>query len=159
MKKFLLSLLLLSFSIAGAVAQVNPGPGNATYDACASIQGTSPVKSSVVVAITTATTTSLIAPVTGAAIYVCGFTITISEVITTPNTIVFEYGTGATCGTGTTALTGKLGDGGVLAAAPIVIAANMNGSLFSTPISQRLCALTAIGGSASFQGVLTYVQQ
>jgi hypothetical protein len=92
-------------------------------------------------------------------IYVCGISMTISEVITTPNTILFEYGTGATCGTGTTSLTGKYGDGGVTAGIPIVINAANGGTVFKTAASNGLCALTAIGATASFQGVLTYVQQ
>lgn len=151
-----LSLLLLS---SPSEAQVNPGPGQATYDACASIQGTSPVKSSVVIAISTAATTSLIAPVSGSAIYVCSFAVTISNVVTTANTIKFQYGTGATCGTGTQDLTGAFGTGSVTAGTPTTVSASMNGTLFSTPVSQRLCAVTTIGATGFFSGVLTYVQQ
>lgn len=155
------AFLALSFLFLSTIseAQVNPGPGQATYDACASIQGTSPVKSSVVIAISTAATTSLIAPVSGSAIYVCGFVLTISDVVTTANTIKFQYGTGATCGTGTQDLTGSFGTGSVTAGIPTTVAAVMNGSLFSTPISQRLCAVTTIGATGFFSGVLTYVQQ
>lgn len=117
------------------------------------------LKSSVAINITTATTTSLVAISGSTLIYVCGISMTISEVITTPNTIQFEYGTGATCGTGTTVLTGKYGDGGVTAGIPIVVNASNGGTIFSAPAGSRLCALTAIGATASFQGVLTYVQQ
>lgn len=125
-----------------------------TLDPC-----TSAAKSSAVINITTATTTSLVAISGTTSIYVCGVSMTVSEVITTPNTILFEYGTGATCGTGTTPLTGKYGDGGVTAGIPIVVNAGNGGTVFSAPAGSRLCALTAIGATASFQGVLTYVQQ
>lgn len=117
-------------------------------------------KSSVPISITSATTTSLVALSGSTVIYVCGFSLTISQVVTTANTFVLEYGTGATCGTGTTALTGTFGAGGVTAGIPIVITYGSGNSTVATaPAGNRLCALTAIGGSGSFQGILTYVQQ
>jgi len=116
-------------------------------------------KSSAPITITTATTTSLVAVSGATAVYVCGFSFTISEVTTTANTLQFEYGTGAAC-TGTTALTGLYGAGGVTAGDPIAIAnGNAGATVFKTPASQGVCAVTAIGASGSFQGVLTYVQQ
>lgn len=119
----------------------------------------SALKSSKPINITSATTTSLVAVSGSTAVYVCGFTVTISQVVTTPNTIQFEYGTGASC-TGTTALTGIMGGGGVTAAAPITVSAGNGGStIFTAPASNGICAVTAIGGSGSFQGFLTYVQQ
>src|SRR5882724_2911384 len=85
-------------------------------------------KSNVAIAITTATTTSLVAISGSTSIYVCGFSVTISQVVTTANTILFEYGTGATCGTGTNVLTGTYGTGGVTAAAPITVSYGGSGS-------------------------------
>lgn len=148
MKKLLLALLLSFFSL-GAVAQIT------ATDPCFS---TAP-KSSVAINITTATTTQLVAISGTTRIYACDFALTISQVVTTPNTLKFVYGTGSNCGTGTTVLTGLFGDGGVTAAPPLVVASSTIGSVFSTPAGQALCVTTAIGGSASFQGVLTYVQQ
>jgi hypothetical protein len=56
------------------------------------------LKQSVQYAGSTATTTSLIAPVTGSNVYICGFAITQAG---GTGTLAVEYGTGATCGTGT----------------------------------------------------------
>lgn len=114
-------------------------------------------KSSAAINITTATTTSLVAVSGSTTVYVCGVSMTVSEVITTPNTILFEYGTGAAC-TSPTVLTGKYGDGGVTAGIPIVVNASNGGTIFKSAASNGICALTAIGASASFQGVITYVQ-
>lgn len=118
-------------------------------------QSSGVLKSSVAINITSAATTSLVAVSGSTKVYVCGAYFTISEVVTTPNTLQFEYGTGASC-TSPTALTGLFGGGGVTAGDPIVI--NM-GEIGATPASQGVCALTAIGATGSFQGVLTYVQQ
>jgi len=116
-------------------------------------------KSSAPINITTATTTSLVAVSGSTTVYVCGFSVTISEVITTPNTILFEYGTGAAC-TSPTVLTGLYGGGGVTAGDPIPVSYGGAGmTVFKSAASAGICALTAIGGSGSFQGVLTYVQQ
>ncbi len=135
---------------------VNPA-GNAQALGVDPCSGT---KSSVAITITSATTTSLVAVSTGKAVYVCGWSFTISQVITTPNTLKFEYGTSTNC-TGTHALTGLLGDGGVTAAPPILINSNGDGghSVIAAPANNGICAVTAIGASGSFQGVLTYVQQ
>ena len=128
----------------------------ANNDPC---QSSGTPKSSVAINITSATTTSLVAVSGSTAVFVCGFSVTISEVVTTANTIQFEYGTGAAC-TGPTVLTGLYGAGGVTAGDPIVVTYGGAGStVFTAPASNGLCAVTAIGASGSFQGVLTYVQQ
>jgi hypothetical protein len=110
-------------------------------------------KSSASIAITSATTTKLVAASTGKKVYVCGVKATIAG--TTP-TIEFEYGTKVSteCDTGATALTGAfaptagsilgIGDGGQVQ--------------FQTIASNELCAVTT-GTSPSFQGFLVYVQQ
>lgn len=112
-------------------------------------------KSSAVISITSATTTSLVAVSGSTAVFICGGSLTISEVVTTPNTFQLEFGTGASC-TGTTALTGTYGAGGVTAGDPIVVVIP---ELKSTGASQGVCAVTTIGGSGSFQGVLYFVQR
>jgi hypothetical protein len=116
-------------------------------------------KSSAVIGITSATTTALVAVSGSTTIYACGYDFTISEVITTANTLAFEYGTGTACATSPTALTGTFGAGGVVAAAPLHISYAPGHTVFKTPASSGLCALTAIGASGTFQGVITYVQQ
>ncbi len=135
---------------------VNPA-GNAQALGVDPCSGT---KSSVAINITSATTTSLIAVSGTTAIYVCGFTFTISQVVTTANTLYFEYGTSTNC-TGTHALTGLFGAGGVTAGAPILIASNGDGghAVISAPAANGICAVTVIGATGSFQGTLTYVQQ
>jgi hypothetical protein len=125
-------------------------------DPCAS---SAVAKSSVAINISTAATTSLVAINGTTVIYVCAFTMTISQVVTTANTIQFVTGTGATCGTGTVAQTGAFGTGGVTAAPPITVATGTGHTLFKSLAGDRLCATTTIGGSGAFVGVLTYVQQ
>lgn len=125
-------------------------------DACNS-SGT--FKSSAIINISTATTTQLVALSGSTVVYVCSFAMTISQVVTTANTIKFVYGTGSNCGTGTTDLTGAFGTGGITAAPPITVSMTSSGSILRTAVGNALCATTTIGGSASFSGVVTYVQQ
>jgi hypothetical protein len=110
------------------------------------------------ISITTAATTSLVAVSGTTVVYICSLSLTISQVVTTANTFVLEYGTGASC-TSPTALTGTYGAGGVTAAAPIYVWAGYGGTLAKSAAAAGVCALTTIGASGSFQGVLTYVQQ
>ncbi len=116
-------------------------------------------KSSVPINITTAATTALVAVSGTTSVYVCGISLTISEVITTPNTIIFEQGTGAACAGSPVALTGKYGDGGVTAGIPIVVGQSAASTIFKGASANGICGLTAIGATGSFQGVMTYVQQ
>lgn len=108
-------------------------------------------KLSVVINIASATTTSIIAPVTDAKIYICGFSLTISG--TTNPSFQLEYGTGATCGTGTVVLTGSFLGGAATAPTHIM----HDKTVEVSPVSQRICVVT--GGTApNAQGVLTYTQ-
>lgn len=116
-------------------------------------------KASAAIAVTSATTTQLVALSGTTQIYVCSYQFTVSQVITTANTLRFVYGTGSSCGTGTVNLTGDFGAGGVLAAQPITITSGVGGTIMKTPTGQALCVTTAIGGSGTFQGVVTYIQQ
>ena len=116
-------------------------------------------KSSVAIGITSATTTALVTVSGATTVYVCGYDFTISQVITTANTLVFEGGTGTACAAAVVANTGTFGAGGVTVGPPLHVSYNPGMTAFKTAASSGLCALTAIGGSGSFQGVLTYVQQ
>jgi hypothetical protein len=129
---------------------------NVSTDPC---QSSAVAKTSVIVNLAAAATTELVAISGTTVIYVCDFTISISQVVTTANTLKFVTGTGSACATGQTNLTGLFGAGGVTAGIPIVVFANSPGTVFKTPAGQALCVTTAIGGSAQFQGVVTYVQQ
>lgn len=148
MKKILLALAL-SFYALGAAAQIT------AIDPCFSAAP----KSSAAIAITTAATTQLVALSGTATIYVCDFSITISQVVTTANTLKFVTGTGASCGTGTADLTGAYGSGGVTAAPPLFVTSASTGTTFRTPAGNALCVTTTIGATAFFTGVVTYIQQ
>lgn len=122
-------------------------------------QDVSAIKSSVVVAQASATTTQLVALSAGKIVYVCGLSMTIAPSGTSADTATFEYGTGASCGTGTTALTGAFGAGDLTTAAPpLFVTLGAPGTAFSTAAGNALCIVSA-GTTVSIQGVLSYVQQ
>lgn len=157
MRKSLLCSLVVVCSLFG-VGQQDAAEAQSSFDPCLA---TGVLKSSAPIAITTATTKAIIAAVAGQIIYVCGITWTTSEVVTTANTLKFEYGTKVStdCDTGAIALTGAFGTGGITAGVPIVQSIGYgNGTAMSTPISNAFCAVTTIGASAAFEGVVSYVQ-
>lgn len=116
-------------------------------------------KSSVPIAVATATTTSLVAVSGSTTVYVCGFSISIAPSATAADTALFEYGTSTNC-TGTHALTGTYGDGDLTSAAPPIVVdyGNAGATIFKSAASAGVCIVTA-GTAVSVQGVLTYVQQ
>lgn len=120
-------------------------------DPCFSSQIT---KSSAPIAITTATTTNILPVAAPFGYFVCGFSITSSST-TTANTVLFEYGTGASC-TGTHALTGALNNG-------IGTAQHSYGTggatVFSVPQNNGLCIVSTVGSTPFIEGILTYVKQ
>jgi hypothetical protein len=129
-----------------------PYPTGTAADPCLS---PSVVKTTVPIAVTSATTTQLVAPSGTTATYICGGVFTIAPSATSADTALFESGTGATC-TGTYAMTGTFGNGDLTtAAAPIVVP--LVGELV-TPASQGVCVVTA-GTAVSVQGYVTEVQQ
>jgi hypothetical protein len=118
------------------------------------------IATSAAINISTATTTALVAPVAAQRVYVCGFAFTISQVITTANTLTFITGSGATCGTSTVTNSGPFGAGGVTAAIPLAIAyGGGNQAVFSSASGAGVCATTAIGATGSFAGMITFIQQ
>lgn len=112
-------------------------------------QNTQVMKSSVVINVSSATTTQLVALSGSTVVYACGFSVVATG--TTP-TVQFEYGTGASCGTGTTTLTGAYAP---TAGSPLSY--SNGGTIFKTPAGNALCVVT--GGTPNAQGVLTFVQQ
>jgi hypothetical protein len=116
-------------------------------------------KSSKVISVTSATTTSLVAISGTTAIYVCGFSMTIAPSATSADTAVFEYGTSTTC-TSPTALTGTFGNGDLTTAAPVVPITYGDGAatIFKGIAANGICILTA-GTTVNIQGVLSFVQQ
>lgn len=141
--KLFLAFALLSVS-ASAFSQVALNPCNSNA-----------VRSTKAIAITSATTTEIVPLVANQTVYVCSVDMTISQVVTTANTIKFVYGTGTACATGTTDITGAFGTGGIIAAPPLVVSIGP----FKGAVSNAICATTTIGGSAAFSGVMSYIQQ
>jgi hypothetical protein len=105
-------------------------------------------KSSIPLALTASA--QLIAASGSTSIYVCGFAATAAG---TSPTLQFEYGTGTTCGTGTTVLTGAFAPtaGSFIGALGAV-------TQFTVPSGSNLCAILG-GTTPSVQGYLTYVQR
>lgn len=138
----LLTLALLSASIVHAQQAADP------------CMLPTVAKSTAVISISaSATTVSLVAPGANAtsAIFVCNASFTISG--TTNPTAQLEYGTGATCGTGTTPMTGAYPGGAATAPTPIFIE-----SIQGTPAAQRVCIVTT-GTAPTAQGMITFVVQ
>ena len=151
MRKFLISIALALASTCALGQAAGTAPA---IDPCFS----NTPKSSVPINVTTATTTQLVALSAGKVVYVCGGIFTVNSVVTTATTAQFEYGTGASCGTGTTALTGLFNGGNVTAgiAVPIILPADY--SSFQAPAGNALCLVSA-GTTVQIQGVLTFIQQ
>ena len=105
-------------------------------------------KSSASVAISTATTTSLVALAAGKSVYVCGFTATVGA----SSTVQLEYGTGAACVTTQTALTGVMAP-----ATGGIIALNGDGTKVTAPAGNAVCAVST--GTGGINGTINYVQQ
>lgn len=124
-----------------------------TNDPC-----TANTKSSAAINVTSATTTSLVAVSGSTTVYVCGFSMTVAPSITSADTALFEYGTGAAC-TSPVALTGTYGNGNVAltGVVPVTYGSGI-ATIFKSAASNGVCILTA-GTTVSVQGVLTYVQQ
>lgn len=102
--------------------------------------------SSVPIAVETATTTQLVAPVTGAKIFVTNWNV----ISNGTGTVKLEYGTGSAC-TGTNALTGSYPLTAQAGLAPGGI-----GSVLIVPAGNGLCIVTT--SSATADGSLAYAQ-
>lgn len=151
MRKWFLLLALLALP-AFAAAQTTLPVLASQADPCTTSQ-----KIVIPINIVTATTTQLLALSAGKAIYVCSSVFVIAGSATTAGSILFEYGTGASCGTGTTALTGAMA-GSTTAGQPTMVPMQAgNGTQIGTIAGQALCALTA-GTTVSIQGYITVVQ-
>jgi hypothetical protein len=151
-----LTRLVLSIAALLVLAGMRPAFAQQPwYDPC-----TTGLKSTVSFNISSATTTSLIAPVTGANIYVCSFDVNQAG---GTGTILFEYGTGSTCGTGTQTITGPFTANTSAGTTTNVSTPNHGYTQFNTVLagvanpSVRLCALST--GTIVQSGYLLYVQQ
>ena len=120
-------------------------------------QSATAVKSTVAIAVAAATTTQLVAPLTGHSVIVCGYNFTLSG--TTSPTAQFTTGTGATCGTGTITQSGAmLGNNTTTNSSASIDSGGGGYTVFKGATGQGLCLVT--GGTApSAQGLLTFIQQ
>lgn len=146
MKKLLLVVAALFFAATNSYAQ---GPSSL----CFTTDGRNCVpavaaSNSVPVAITTATTTQLVALSATKKIYVTSFDL----VSTAANTFQFVYGTGTNCGTGTTSLTGAYG----MSTFTVITKGNGFSSILFVPIGNALCAVTTTTGAIN--GSVAYAQ-
>lgn len=150
---------MLSFMTTPAqhFALAQAGPGGYTYIATAAVgsdpcQNPSVVKQSVKVAIASATTTEILAPVAGKVIYVCRV---LASVVGTSPTIQFTSGTKVTtaCDTNPVTITGA-----VAVATTTVVNWGGAETVINDPVATELCLVS--GGTApSIQGWIDYVQQ
>ena len=144
-KYWLLALLLL-LPLQARAADIQ--------DPCTALPSTS-----VAINFTTtgANTTSLVGVVTGQAVYVCSFSVSIPTSAGAAASLQFEYGTGAACSS-PTVLTGTLGSGFIGAGAPILYSyGDGAGTIFTAAPNNGLCMVTA-GTNVNIQGFVTYVQ-
>jgi hypothetical protein len=122
-------------------------PGNPLLaDPCAAPGIT---KSSAVISAPATATTQIVALSANAAIYVCGFQGSQSVA----GAFQWEYGTGASCGTGTTAVSGVET---TLSGTP-VLDGDAGMTIFKAPPGNAVCIVTSIAGT--FNGKLTFVQR
>lgn len=131
-----------------------PNLGSSTQqgDPC---QNPSITKQSAFANITTATTTQLIAVSGITSIYVCGYWLDIAST-TTASTALLEYGTGGTCGTGTTVLTATMTNGTL--ADTFKLYGGAGQSVHKVPAGQALCVVTTVGSTPTTGITVTYVQ-
>ncbi len=134
------------FDVPGLAGGTNPQFAITGIDPCSN---PNIAKNSVPINITSASTTTLIGPFSTGQTYVCGWSISL---IGASQTIQFEYGSGASCGTGTVLLTGAMGPG-TLAEQQLVHELPLR----ATPLNNSICAVTT-GATVNAQGVMTYVQ-
>lgn len=113
-------------------------------------------KQTAAINISTATTTQLIAPLSGAPVYVCGMVL---NQVNGTGSLALEYGTGTTCGTGTTAMTGTIFAATTSSGTTntTVNSSKDQPSMAVAPNSNAVCALST--GTIQQSGWITYVQQ
>jgi hypothetical protein len=109
---------------------------------------------SVVVSISTATTTALVAVSGSTSVYVCAYDISLHS--GTNPAFQFEYGSGTACATSPVALTGTFGGANASANQDFKNGSG-TGMLFSGIASNGLC-LVSTGTTPNLQGVVTYAQ-
>ncbi len=146
MKRSLFAFLFLLFGVSFALAQ-------STQQLCYTTNGANCIPAvaaskNKVIAVSSATTTELVALVASQNIYVTSWDVVSSAA----GTLKLVYGTGTACGTGTTDLTGTY----TLATSTVFTKGNGVGSILTVPPGNALCITS--GGSVAAQGSLSYAQ-
>lgn len=144
-----------SVTVSGGSVGITNTPG--TTDPCGN---PSVLKSHAFANITTATTTALVAVSGTTNIYVCGIDAQL-ESTTTPDTVLFEKGTGAACVGTPTAITATYtnGSGTTLTAAEQLHLGFGGQTYLPTGASQGLCAVSTVGSTPAIAVDVTFVQQ
>lgn len=145
MKRALILLALLLLATPVFAQQINRPCHTSNGANCILEYGAS---NSVAISVAAATTTQLVALVTAKQIYITSFDFMASGV----NNVKLVYGTGASCGTGTTDLTG---------AYPLIAQAGISkgiglGAILFVPSGNALCINTS--GAGQLSGSVSYVQ-
>jgi hypothetical protein len=107
-----------------------------------------------VLQMTTATTTQLVALLSGAKVRVCAYAIQ-GSTTSTATTLKLVYGTGTACATGTTALTPAWNMPASSTALPFAEGKG-DGELFQTPAGNALCATSSAAGTVNIS--ITFAQ-
>jgi hypothetical protein len=103
---------------------------------------------------TTATTTQLVALVSGQQVRICSYALQ-GSTTSTATTLKLVYGTGTACATGTTALTPAWNMPASSTALPFSQGHGV-GQLFATPSGNALCATSSAAGTVNI--MVTYAQ-
>lgn len=136
---------------AGTTTTGSAVPASAVYmgaNSGGNLTGVIQASASVPINISTATTTQLVALSGTTKIYVTGWDV----IAAGTGNITLEYGTGSTCGTGTTVLTGAYN----LTAQAGIARGNGLGPVLVVPAGNALCALTS--AAVQMSGSLAYTQ-
>lgn len=144
-------LTLLAFSMLLVAPRAFAQAQSSQFDPCAVFP-----KTTAAINIATATDTQLVALNATSPIYVCGMVL---NQVNGTGSLGLEYGTGSSCGTGKTALTGTLFAATTASGTTNVIRATTKekGSMATVPVGNALCAIST--GTIQQSGWITYVQQ
>lgn len=155
------SSLLLLTAFKPQIGNVSPASSSMTVSNWPTIadpcQSMSVAKSSVPIAISSATTAQLVAPSGSTVVYVCGYQVSMSATLAA-NTIKFTTGTGATCGGSSVDETGVMSSG-VLTTGATTLNTGWDATVFSSASGSGVCAVTTVGTGPSINGIMSFVQQ
>lgn len=141
------------FLIVGLLLVSTFAQAQSTQQLCYTTNGSNCIQApagfkSAIIAISSDTTTKVIDGVAGQSIYITAW----DGISSAAGTLRFIYGTGATCGTGTTNITGIYTFG----TSTVIAKGNGLGPVFSIPNGNNVCLVSA--SSIAIQGTISYAQ-